>query len=104
MNRRIVAVTMLSWALVPSTAVAGQARHGGMRSCLVEVLHSEELPVGLTFYHTYRATLRVTAADRPPFVTTAEWEMPWQAPPPRQGQLLRVPCDPAFLESAFRLF
>ena len=95
MNRAIVAAMTL-WAMIPPTAEAGQAYHPGMQSCLVEVLHSEELPVGLAFHHTYRVTLRVAPADRPPFVTTVEREMPWQAPPPRQGQRLKMSCDPAF--------
>lgn len=104
MKRSIVAVMMLAGVMVPGAAKAGQVYRGDMQSCLVEVLYSEELPVGLAFHHTYRATLRVTPADRPPFVTTVEREIPWQAPPPRQGQRLRMPCDPALLESSFRPF
>jgi hypothetical protein len=72
--------------------------------CLVEVLRSEELPIGPLFWHTVRATLLVTAPDRPAFQTTVQRVIPWQAPPPRQGQRLSVPCDPALIESlSFRL-
>jgi hypothetical protein len=95
---------MLAAAVVSSPAQAGQAYRGGPQSCLVEVLYSEVLPVGLAFYHTYRATLRVTPPDGPPFETTIEREMPWQAPPPRQGQRQWVPCDAALLQSSFRWF
>jgi len=103
-KRSIVAVMMLAGVVVPGAAKAGQVYRSAMQSCLVEVLYSEELPVGLAFHHTYRATLRVTPAGGQPFVTTVEREIPWQAPPPRQGQRLRMACDPALLESSFRLF
>jgi hypothetical protein len=69
------------------------------QSCLVEVLASEMLPVGPMFHHTVKATLLVTPPDRPPFQTTVERVIPWQAPPPRQGQRMWVYCDPASLNA-----
>jgi hypothetical protein len=69
------------------------------QSCLVEVLTSEMLPVGPMFHHTVKATLLVTPPDRPPFQTTVERVIPWQAPPPRQGQRMWVYCDPASLNA-----
>jgi hypothetical protein len=51
------------------------------------------------FHHTVKATLLVTPPDRPPFQTTVERVIPWQAPPPRQGQRMWVYCDPASLNA-----
>jgi hypothetical protein len=72
--------------------------------CLVEVLNSEELPLAPPFHHTVKATLLVTPPDRPPFETTVLRVIPWQSPPPRQGQRMRLTCDPALIESSLRLF
>jgi hypothetical protein len=66
-------------------------------SCFVQVLYSEEIPLGPMFYHTVKATLLVTPPDRPPFQTTVEKVTPWQVPPPRQGQRAWVYCDAASL-------
>lgn len=67
------------------------------QSCFVQVLSSEEIPLGPMFHHTVKATLLVTPPDRPPFQTTVEKVTPWQVPPPRQGQRAWVYCDPASL-------
>ena len=104
MTRAIVGVMMLAGVMIPGAAKAGQAYQADARSCLVEVLYSEALPIGLAFHHTYRTTLRVTPPGGQPFVTMVEREIPWQAPPPRQGQRRWVSCDPAVLQSSFRLF
>jgi hypothetical protein len=85
-------------------AYAGQKPADATPPCLVEVLYSEEMPVGPLFYHTVRATLRVTPAGRSPFVTTVQRAIPWQAPPLRRGQRLKVSCDPALIDSSLRLF
>jgi hypothetical protein len=69
------------------------------QSCLVQVLSSEEIPLGPMFHHTVKATLLVTPPDRPPFQTTVEKVTPWQVPPPRQGQRAWVTCDQASLNS-----
>jgi hypothetical protein len=68
-------------------------------SCFVQVLYSEEIPLGPMFYHTVKATLLVTPPDRPPFQTTVEKVTPWQVPPPRQGQRAWVYCDAASLNA-----
>jgi hypothetical protein len=65
-----------------------------MRICLARVLRSEELPSGPLFQHTIKATLLVTAPGRPPFETTVYNMISWQMPLPRQGQGVRVWCDP----------
>jgi hypothetical protein len=46
----------------------------------------------------------VTPRDAPPFETTVLKVIPWQVPPPRRGQRVRVACDSALLDSSFRLF
>jgi hypothetical protein len=62
------------------------------------------LPIGPLAYHTVRTRLLVTPPDRQPFETTVERAIPWQAPPPRQGQRLRVACESVLAQSGFRLF
>jgi hypothetical protein len=69
------------------------------QTCLVQVLSSEEIPLGPMFHHTVKATLLVSPSDRPPFQTTIEKVTPWQVPPPRQGQRAWVSCDPASLNA-----
>ena len=101
-NRLIVATTLLS-AMTCGSAHAAQwnaPAAAAMQPCLVEVLHSEMIPLGPLFHHTIKTTLLVTAPGRPPFETTVERVIPVQFPPPRQGQRLRMSCDPASL-SAF---
>src|ERR1700749_2339209 len=103
--KRSFVATIAGATIAIATAAEGGSIHpGGTQFCTAEVLHSEMLPVGLAFYHTVKATLLVTPTDRPPFETTVVRGVPWQVPPPRQGQRQRVPCDPALLPSSFRLF
>jgi hypothetical protein len=83
---------------------AGQGDKSDKRPCLIEVLHSEELPFGPLFYHAVKVTLLVTTPDAPPFQTTVQKVIRWQAPPPRQGQRARVWCDPVALHYSFGLF
>jgi len=99
-NRTIVATTLLVHGAVVS-AWAGDQGVGGSATetlgdrvvCIVEVLDSEELPGAPIFQNLVRARLRITLADRPPFETTVEKFMPWQAPPPRRGQRMQMLCD-----------
>jgi len=100
--RTAVAITILLIVTVP--AAAAQTGHRKARSCQVEVLHSEELPIGPLFHHTMKATLLVTAPGKPQFETTEVKVIPWQMPPPRRGQRVRVGCDRAPLNSSFGLF
>jgi len=102
---RLIAATMLL-ATAFGTAHAGpwgQRDAPAMQPCVVEVLHSEMIPIGPLFHHTIKTTLLVTAPGRPPFETTVEKVIPVQFPPPRQGQRLRMMCDPASL-GAFSWF
>ena len=97
----LVATAAMLLALTAS-AQAGQGVHDSR--CLVEVLYSEELPIGPLFYHTVKAAVLVTPPGAPPFETTVHKVIPWQVPPPRRGQRLRVACDSVLLNSSFRLF
>jgi hypothetical protein len=63
----------------------------------IEVLRSEELPGAPIYQNRVRATLRVNAPGRVPLETTVVRLIPWQVPPPRQGQRLTVLCDPESL-------
>jgi hypothetical protein len=90
-------LTVTPATFAPASAGETRYRSAGEQFCLVEVLRSEELPIGPLFSHTVRATLRVTAPDRAAFETTVQRVIPWQAPPPRRGQQLRMPCDPALI-------
>lgn len=106
---RLGVATALLLAAASGTARAGllgQSDSQAMQPCLVEVLHAEMLPIGPLFHRTVRATLLVTSPNRPPFETTVEKVIPVQFPPPRQGQRLRMMCDPASLSgfSWFRWF
>ena len=98
MNRAKIAA-----ALLLGLGFFGSARAGGMQppaqTCLVQVLSSEEIPLGPMFYHTVKATLLITPQGNPGVVRTVERAIPWQVPPPRQSQRLRMACDPARLES-----
>jgi hypothetical protein len=87
---------------VASEALA-RTRDVGRQTCRVEVLSSEELPVGALFYHTVRATLSITSPGDAPVVRDVEGMIPWQAPPPRQGQKMRVACDAAGIGAALGL-
>jgi hypothetical protein len=97
------AFVVLMFALAVS-ARAAQGAQRDAKSCFVEVLTSEELPAAPPFYHTVKTRLRVTSADRAAFETTVVRTIPWQAPPPRQGQRLSMSCEAVQADSGFRLF
>jgi hypothetical protein len=103
-NRLIVAAILVS--IAASSASAGwwdRQDSVAMQPCTVEVLHSEMIPVGPLFHHTIRATLLISPRNQPPFETTVQRVMPVQFPPLRQGQRLKMLCDPASL-STFTFF
>ena len=101
MVRAALVMTMLALLASPCASRAGQ--HDA-QSCLVEVLYSEMLPAAPPFYHTVKARLLVTSADRGAFETTVVRTIPWQAPPPRQGQRTRLACEQVTAVSDFHLF
>jgi hypothetical protein len=51
-----------------------------------------------------KARLLVTPADRAAFEATVVRTIPWQAPPPRQGQRLSMSCEAVQADSGYRLF
>jgi hypothetical protein len=83
---------------------ASRAAQHDAHSCLVEVLFSEMLPVAPPFYHTVRARLLITPADRAAYETTVVRVIPWQAPPPRQGQRKWMTCEQVSAQYDFHLF
>jgi hypothetical protein len=100
----IATILFLGIAATASADDLSQRRTAGDTSadrmvCIVEVLYSEELPGAPIFQNLVRATLRITLADSPPFETTVTRLIPWQVPPPRQGQRQKLLCDPARLSS-----
>jgi hypothetical protein len=101
--RSAFVVLMLALAVTQS-ARAAQGAQREAKPCFVEVLYSEMLPAAPPFYHIVKARLLVTPSDRPPFETTVVRTIPWQAPPPRQGQRLSMSCEAVQADSGFRLF
>ena len=101
MNRMMIATTLCLGMIVTASADdrsrrrAPAERSDGRPMCTVDVVNSEELPGAPIFQSLVRTRLRVTPADRPPFETTVERLIPWQVPPPRRGQRLKILCDPA---------
>jgi hypothetical protein len=81
----------------PISLGAVTATPDGRVMCSIEVLRSEELPGAPIYQNRVRARLLVTAPGRAPFETSVIKLIPYQVPPPRQGQRLRVLCDPASL-------
>ena len=88
----------LACVLLAALTFAVRASQARSRLCMLEVLYSEELPIGPLFYHTVRADLLVTPPTGQPFEATVWKVIPWQVPPPRRGQRLRRPCSSAAFE------
>ena len=112
LKHTIIATTVLLLMTVAASGadhsgnrVVADAR-GGVVKCTVEVLRSEALPGAPINQNLIRTTLQISTPDIPPFETTVVKLIPWQAPPPRQGQRLTVACDPANFVShfSFRMF
>jgi hypothetical protein len=104
--KNLVTAMALCLGMTGAACAADRSRHAGVIetregrvSCHIEVLRSEELPGAPIFQNLVRATLLVNAPGTPPFETTVVKLIPWQMPPPRQGQRLIAPCDPASLSS-----
>jgi hypothetical protein len=98
------AVAITTLLALTASALAGQGALRDSRSCLVEVLYSEELPIGPLFYYTIKESLLVTPPGASPFEKTVLKVIPWQVPPPRRGQRVRVSCDSVASNSFFGLF
>jgi hypothetical protein len=101
---RSLAVAATTVVALTASVQAGHAVPRDSRACGVEVLYSEELPIGPLFYHTVKAAVLVSPPAAPPFETTVVKVIPWQVPPPRRGQRVRVACASALPNSSFGLF
>jgi hypothetical protein len=86
-------MTLAASLLLASCSLAAGREGQPEFRCHVTVLHSEELPIGPAFHHTFRVTLLVTAPDSRTFETTVQKVVPWQTPPPRPGQRALIKCD-----------
>jgi hypothetical protein len=82
-------------ALLLGAVVSAQASPSRDRLCTADVLHSEELTFAPIYYHLVRTDLRIIPPNGPAYQTTVEKMLPWQTPPPRQGQRYRFWCDAA---------
>lgn len=90
----VLATAMLSTqASTQASAQALAGRDPGL-PCTARVLYSEELPFAPINTWLVKVTLEITPPNGGAFVTTLQDTMPWQVPPPRQGQTFRVRCDP----------
>jgi hypothetical protein len=100
LKHTIIAATLLlgmratAWAADPIPRGAFTEAGDGRVMCNIQVLRSEELPGAPIYQNRVRATLLVNAPGRAPFEATVVKLIPWQVPPPRQGQRLTVLCDP----------
>jgi hypothetical protein len=89
-NLGIVAAVLAAGATPPAQASANS--HG--RACIARVLHSEELPFAPYQYWLVKVNLEITPPDGRAYEVSLHDNLPWQAPPPRRGQVFRVFCDP----------
>lgn len=101
---KTIVVALTAVFTVTGLADAGGRAAGEARACRAEVLKSEELPAAPLFHHAIRATVLVTGADQRQYETTIYEVIPWQVPPLRRGQLVRVSCERPAEEAAFPLF
>jgi hypothetical protein len=92
-----LATTEAAFAADPIRGGTIAATRDGRVRCSIEVLRSEELPGAAIYQNRVRTTLLVNAPGRVPFETTVVRLIPWQVPPPRQGQRLTMLCDPESL-------
>jgi hypothetical protein len=93
MKLSIPAAIVLAGATLSAPAFAGG--DPGL-PCIAKVLYSEELPFAPINTWLVKVTLEITPPDGSAFTTTLQDTIPWQVPPPRQGQTFRLRCDPAY--------
>jgi hypothetical protein len=90
-NLGIVAAVLAAGATLSAQASANH--QGGM--CIARVLHSEALPFAPYQHWLVKVNLEITPPDGRAYQVALHDNLPWQAPRPRRGQVLRVFCDPA---------
>jgi hypothetical protein len=89
-NLGIVAAISAAGATLPAQASANNQAG----ACTARVLHSEELPFAPSQHWLVRVNLEITPPDGRAYEISLHDNLPWQAPPPRRGQVFRVFCDP----------
>ncbi len=87
MRRMILVISLLLGAALSASPSHGRAY------CRAYVLQSEELAWAPIYHNRVRAVLEIIPPDGPAFQTTVNRLLPWQEPPPRQGQRFRLRCD-----------
>lgn len=96
MKLTIRVATLLAGAALESATLTAEASPGNQGlPCAAKVIHSEELPFAPIGNWLVKVTLEITPPNGNAYQTTLQDWMPWQGPPPRQGQAFRVQCDPA---------
>jgi hypothetical protein len=96
---KLIVKAALLWAIAMLASAGQTAQAGttnqGFLSCKARVLYSEELPFAPIGTWLLRAMLEITPPRGNPYLATLQDWMPWQGPPLRRGEVLRVQCDPA---------
>jgi hypothetical protein len=91
MRSTLAVATVL--AATTLTAPASASNQAG--ACVARVLHSEELPYAPPEHWLVSVALEITPPDGKAYEIELHHKMPWQGPPPRQGQTFMLLCDPA---------
>jgi hypothetical protein len=93
----LLATAALSIGATMASAAANSKAPEGNRllNCRARVLQSEELPFAPEGQWLVNVTLGITPPHGRAYATRLHYRMPWQGPPPRRGQVFRLPCDPA---------
>ena len=86
--------TTLACVTLAGGAAQAQEAPGSLQPCTARVVYSEQLPYAPIDTWLVKVTLEITPRHGAPYVTTLQDRMPWQGPPPRRGQALRLWCDP----------
>jgi hypothetical protein len=95
-RKDVMKLTVAAAALLVGAMQTAQASPGNRGLvCIAKVLHSEELPFAPVHHWLVRVTLQITPPNGGAFEAVLQDTIPWQAPPPRPGQTLRMRCDPA---------
>jgi hypothetical protein len=90
-----VALVLAGTLSSAGTAANAQTTAKTLRPCTARVVYSEELPFAPIGSWLVKMTLEITPKRGVSYYTTLQEWMPWQGPPPRRGQALRLWCDPA---------
>jgi hypothetical protein len=94
--KSVIAAGIAMFAVTLANAAANaQGTTTALQPCMARVVYSEELPFAPIDSWLVKVTLEITPRNGIPYFTTLQDRTPWQSPPPRRGQTLRLWCDPA---------